>query len=153
MSMNIVSKLENGFLLVRVSGDFTLDGARSSFLDVLTTLKSCRARKVIFDCLQLKGAPSMMEYFKYSEFVASELSASGNAIEPQIAYVGIAPLIDKDKFAEARAASRTEKAESFDSMEAALGWLCIGSTNRVAVKRTSPSYVHLHLAPELIFQA
>jgi len=129
--MNLKFEMQKGILVARASGDFTLHDAQNSLLEILKTLESFKTKKVLVDCFQLKGVPSMMEYFKYSDFANDELAkplASGKHMDLQIAYVGSNSMINIDKFGEAVAADRADKAKAFDNMDDAINWLGIGST-------------------------
>ena len=70
MSMNIETCPELDFLRVNATGNFSLEEAKRTFLEMLEAVARHKVKKVLFDGRRLTGEPKVMERFYYGEFVA-----------------------------------------------------------------------------------
>lgn len=125
MTQEIVA--ENEFLRVRCSGEFCLESAKANFLLILEAIARYQQNRVLVDVRGLKGNPSTIERFEYSEFAASSLHtiAHGKYLVTRFAYLGEIPLIDSKRFGELVARNRgmNVRAHVTSEMEDALRWL------------------------------
>jgi len=102
-------EMKKGCLIVQLAGDFALDEAYDRFLEMLNLVDTHNTKKVLVDCLQVKGTPSVTERFSYAKFCVDELWKHAQTTklgELQFAYVGVEPLIDKDEFGQMVATNR-----------------------------------------------
>jgi hypothetical protein len=63
---------ESGLLSAIGSGEFSLEGSKQVFLEMLAAVAQYKAEKVIFDGRKLRGTPNELERFLYAEFAARE---------------------------------------------------------------------------------
>ena len=116
---------ESGTLTVMAAGEFSLDSAKGAFTEMLVAVAQYRAERILFDGRNVKGSPYDMERFLYGEFAAEETARLCKKYElrPRFAYVIIAPLRDPNGYGETVALNRGMKVKTFETPEAALGWL------------------------------
>jgi hypothetical protein len=115
-------EMRREYLYAQVTGVFVrLDEFIKTYLKVLERADSYAATKILVDCLQLKGTPERMDYFKFGEFVATE---ARTRLSRKSALVGTPPMFDKEHFGELVANNRGEKeTKVFGRIEDALKWL------------------------------
>jgi len=134
MTMKLEICPESGFLRVGATGEFSLEEARRTFLEMLEAVALHKVGKVLFDGRALVGEPEMMERFYYGSFVARAIGESlrhGKLSGPtQIGYVLEEPILDPQKFGESVAVNRGMFLKIFDNLPDALGWLGILSANK-----------------------
>jgi hypothetical protein len=127
-AMGMVLKIipEPGLLHVLAAGEFSLEEAKTTFLEILDAVLQYGSQKILFDLLQLKGEPEIMERFYYGEFAAMEtrkLIKCGYL--PKFAYLCTAPLCDPHKFGETVAVNLGMNVKTFDNLEEASKWLML----------------------------
>ena len=126
MSMLIKVTAEPRFLRVISSGYFNLAEAEKTFLEVIATVAIHKADKVLFDGREVKGEPTIIQRFYYSDFaartVAEYAAASGNPA-PWFAYVLEEPVLDPNRFGEKVARNRGMNMKVFDNLKEAFTWL------------------------------
>jgi hypothetical protein len=66
-------RLESGFLNVAAMGEFSLQEAERTFLEMLEAVARYKVEKVLIDGRRLTGAPETMERFYYGEFAADSV--------------------------------------------------------------------------------
>jgi hypothetical protein len=122
----------SGLLNVVASGEFSLDSAKRSFVEILLAVAQYRAEKVLLDGRSVKGEPAAMQRFLYGEFAAKETGklTKEHGIAPQFAYVIHAPLRDPQRFGETVAVNRGMNVKTFETLEDACQWLGIGTTEK-----------------------
>jgi len=123
MSMKLEICPELGFLTVRAVGEFSLEEAGRTFLEMLEAVARHNVRKVLFDGRGLVGEPKTMERFYYGEFAARAVAAAAAARFTQFAYVLEEPVLDPWRFGEMVAVNRGMFVKAFDNQEDALEWL------------------------------
>jgi hypothetical protein len=131
--MDIIIRPESGFLHVGAMGDFSLDEAKRTFLEMLEAVERYKVKKVLFDGRRLKGAPEIMERFYYGEFAAASVwkfVARGVSPATKFAYVLKEPVLDPQRFGETVAVNRDMLVLAFDNLTDALGWLDIAPANK-----------------------
>ena len=126
MGMTIATTAEPQFLRVITGGDFSLEEAERTFLEVLGVIAVHRAAKVLFDGREVSGEPTTIQRFYYGDFAARAVARyareSGNPA-PQFAYVLVEPVLDPARFGETVAVNRGMNIKAFDNLPQALDWL------------------------------
>jgi hypothetical protein len=117
---------ESGVLRVIAAGEFSLEEARRTFLEILDAVAQQKAEKILFDGRELKGDPETMERFFYGEFAAQAVAKYtrqyGAPRAPQFAYVLQEPVLDPRRFGETVAVNRGMRVKVFDNLDDALVW-------------------------------
>ena len=120
---------ESGVLNVEASGEFSLEEAKRTFLEMLQAVVQYQAAKVLFDGRNLKGEPAHIERFYYGYFAATEsihlMTQYGMSQAPQFAYVIKEPLRDPGRYGETVAVNRGMNVKTFETLEEALEWLAV----------------------------
>ncbi|MGO9246780.1 MAG: hypothetical protein ACLP0A_05575 [Verrucomicrobiia bacterium] len=136
MSMNIETCPELDFLRVNATGNFSLEEAKRTFLEMLEAVGRHKAEKVLFDGRRLTGEPNTMERFYYGEFAAQAVRRfADRGVSPatHFAYVLEEPVLDPRRFGETVARNRGLFVKAFDNLEDALGWLEIAPADKPEV--------------------
>jgi hypothetical protein len=128
MSMKLEICPDLAFLRVRAVGEFSLEEAGRTFLEMLEAVARHKVRKVLFDGRGLVGEPKTMERFYYGEFAARAVAASA-VPRTQFGYVLEEPLRDPWRFGESVAVNRGMFVKTFDNQEDALEWLGVSPVN------------------------
>ena len=132
MSLRICA--EAGVLRVMATGEFSLEEAQRTFLEMLEAMVRHQTDKVLFDGRELKGNPDTIERFLYGKFaadaVARYLTEGDVPRAPQFAYVLQEPVLDPQRFGETVAVNRGMRVKAFDNLEDALGWLRLAPANK-----------------------
>lgn len=127
MSMNIECRLDNGLLHAVNSGEFSLEEAQRTFLELLEIVKLESANKILLDGREVSGNPIVVERFYYGEFVANsveQLVTNGwKGVPPQFAYVLHEPLLDPLRLGETVAVNRGMNVKAFTNTKEATQWL------------------------------
>ena len=109
-----------------VVGDFSLEAAKSGFLEILDAAGRHGTKKILVDGRELKGEPEVIHRFIYSTFAAAEVAkyvVEHRVGSPQFAYVLREPVLDPQRFGETVAVNRGMRVKVFDDLEDALNWL------------------------------
>jgi hypothetical protein len=133
MDMSLEIRPESGFLHVDVMGEFSLQEAKRTFLEMLEAVAQHQVEKVLLDGQRLKGDPTTMERFYYGEFAADavrQFEDRGVSVATQFAYVLQEPQLDPQRFGETVAVNRGMFVKAFDNLEDALEWLGIAPANK-----------------------
>lgn len=128
MSMKLEICPDAAFLRVRAVGEFSLEEARRTFLEMLEAVARHPVRKVLFDGRGLVGEPETMERFYYGQFAARAVAASAVPFT-QFGYVLAEPLLDPWRLGENVAVNRGMLVKTFDNQEDALEWLGVSPVN------------------------
>jgi hypothetical protein len=132
--MDIILEIrpESGFLNVGAMGEFSLQEAKRTFLEMLEAVARYKVKKVLFDGRRLTGAPETIERFYYGEFAANSVKFKdrGGSADTKFAYVLKEPVLDPQRFGETVAVNRGMLVMAFDNPEDALGWLGIAPPNK-----------------------
>jgi hypothetical protein len=118
-------RFESDLLKIEASGAFSLEEAKSAFLDILAAVAQYRATKVLLDGRSVMGKPREFERFLYGEFAAQECMrlVDTHRVVPRFAYVLHEPLRDPERYGEIVAVNRGMLVKTFDTSEDALDWL------------------------------
>jgi len=114
-------------------GEFSLEEAKRTFLELLEAVARHQVKKVLFDGRRLTGDPDTLERFYYGKFAADAvLQFKDRGVSPstQFAYVLKEPVLDPQRFGETVAVNRGMLVKTFDNLEDALGWLGIAPANK-----------------------
>ena len=125
---------ESGFLKVGAVGEFSLEEATRTFLEMLEAVAQHKVEKVLFDGRGLVGEPRTIERFYYGTFaartVAESIERGRFSRSPQFAYVLEEPVLDPQKLGETVAVNRGMFVKVFGNLPDALGWLRISPANK-----------------------
>jgi len=124
--MTLVITPEAGFLRVTASGEFSLQDATRTFVELLDAVARYGRVKVLFDGRQILGEPATMERFYYGEFAArsvAQFALHRKAGMPRFAYVLRPPVLDSSRLGETVALNRGMSVKAADSIDDAFAWL------------------------------
>jgi hypothetical protein len=114
-------------LNVSAAGEFSLDEAKRTFLEIIDSIRANGSEKVFFDGRDIIGNPLVIERFYYGEFVADVVENLRRSPEydgvPQFAYVLSEPVLDPQRLGETVAVNRGVNVKVFDNVPDALQWL------------------------------
>ena len=132
MNMLLRTRTEPGSLHAKVSGPFSLDEAKRTFLEILEAIVQHKMDKVLIDGREIEGEPTTIERFIYSEFAATATRMLRERMAlpkpPQFACVLQEPVLDPMRFGETVAVNRGMHVKVFDDLEDALRWLGVEKT-------------------------
>ena len=126
MSMQLEMRPESGVLNVDATGQFSLNEAKRTFLEMLEAVALHKTGRVLFDGRKLLGKPESLERFYYGEFAAKsvrDFAARGVSGGTRFAYVLSEPVLDPKRFGENVAVNRGMLVKAFDNPEEARQWL------------------------------
>jgi hypothetical protein len=126
MSMQLDIRQDGDLLEVRATGEFSLEEAQQTFLDVMDVVALHKTKRVLFDGRAITGNPRIMERFYYGEFAAATVAQSrtrGRSGATRFAYVLKEPVLDPERFGVTVAVNRGMLVEAFDNPEEARAWL------------------------------
>jgi len=122
---------EAGFLRVVVTGEFCLEEAQRTFLDIIDAVAKYKTDKILFDGREIVGEPHSIERFYYGAFTAEmchkHLYKAEYRIVPMFAYVLKEPVLDPRRFGETVARNRGMIVKAFDNLNEAQEWLGLTS--------------------------
>src|SRR5215831_13043997 len=123
MSIRQEMHFESGLLKVEASGEFSLEEAERTFLEMLQAVAQYHAEKILFDGRKVKGNPAHIERFFYGYFAATETSRLiakyGLHKPPRFAYVMHEPLRDPLRYGQTVAENRGMNVKTFETPEEA----------------------------------
>jgi hypothetical protein len=124
--MIVEMRIEAEFLHVTVAGKFSMEEAKSKFLEVLDTTVQHKIKKVLFDARDLTALPGTLDLFSFATFGAEEVlrCAERSPIysAPRLALI-FKPPLDEVRFGENVAANRGVAVKMFCEPEDAMKWL------------------------------
>ena len=127
MAITLRITVQPGVLFVLAQGEFSLDEAKQSFLDIIDSMEQNQSRKVLFDGREITGMVDVIERFYYGEFMAAALDrlkkSSRYDGNPQFAYVLREPILDPLRLGETVAVNRGANVKVFDNVREAREWL------------------------------
>jgi len=113
-------------LEVHATGEFSLDEAKRTFLEMMDAVELQRTKRVLFDGRSMTGNPATLERFYYAEFAAATVAQAktrSKSGKTQFAYVLKEPVLDSEKFGETVAVNRGMFVKAFDNLEDVFAWL------------------------------
>lgn len=129
MSMNCDITRDEGFLRVRLAGEFSVTEANDCAVNMFESVVEHGIQKVLVDCLQLEGEPTILQRFVHATFAArtmDQFAANDILRSTRFAYVGQEPLINRYTFGASVAINRGIIVKVFSSEDEALEWLKVG---------------------------
>ena len=130
MDMTLEIRPEPEFLNLRATGEFSLEEAKRTVLEMLEAVAESKATKVLFDGRKIKGEPATIERVYYGEFAAFSVSESSRLAGTKFGYVLLEPVRDPRKLGEMVAVNRGMLVKVFDNLGDALEWLEGAPANR-----------------------
>jgi hypothetical protein len=131
-----------GSLRAVVSGEFSMDEAKRTFLEILDAVAHHRAGKVLVDGRELKGEPKTIERFLYGSFAAHAVATHPKGGPPrasQFAYLLREPIFEPQRFGETVAVNRGMWVRSLGNPDEALEWLGWGAADQTPQARRESS--------------
>jgi hypothetical protein len=112
-------------LNAKLTGQFNLDEAQNSFVELLESVKREKTDKVLVDGTAMTGEPEMFERFLYGAFAAIAVSEFNQdpSVRIKFAYALKPPLLDAERFGESMAVKRGMDVKAFESIQEARAWL------------------------------
>jgi len=117
--MDLILQPRDGFLLATAVGEQSVDEALQICRDMLDSAARLGVRKILFDCLALKGDLSAEERFELGRSIAEFCQQRFRV--PAIALIGKPPCVTG--YAARVAANRGVTMETFSDRERGLDWL------------------------------
>lgn len=117
---------ESGVLNAVLTGKFSLEEAKRTFLEILEDVALQKSEKVLIDGRTLVGDPEYIERFYYGQFAAEMVMSfrdRGIPAGTPFAYVLIEPVLDPKRLGETVAVNRCMNVKAFENPEEALKWL------------------------------
>jgi hypothetical protein len=140
MGMCVSIGAGSGLLRAIVTGEFALEEAQRTFLEILEILEAVARHstdKILLDGRELTGEPTTIQRFLFSAITAHAVMSYRRAHRAsralQFAYVLQEPVLDPQRFGETVAVNRGMWVKVFDNPEDALGWLRDAPANTPAV--------------------
>ena len=134
MGMSLSLDAGSEVLRVIATGEFSLEAAEQTFLELLDAVARHKSEKVLFDGRALKGDPGTIHRFLYGKFAADAvvryIREGRVSRAPQFAYVLQEPVLDPQRLGETAAANRGMRVKAFDNPKDALGWLSVAPTTK-----------------------
>jgi hypothetical protein len=137
--MGMILRICAGFewLHVVITGEFSLEEAKRTFLEMLDAVAQHKTAKLLLDGRELQGEPTTIQRFLYGEFAAYAVARyrreHGLSHILQCAYVLHEPVLDPQRFGETVAVNRGMWVKAFDNPEDALVWLGVAPVNKPEV--------------------
>jgi hypothetical protein len=126
MSMKLDIQARGDLLAVDATGEFSLEKAQRTFLEMMEAVALHKTNRVFFDGRSIIGNPSTIERFYYAAFAAAtaeQYKRHGRCGAIRFSYVLKEPVLDPEKFGETVAVNRGMCVKAFDNPEEALAWL------------------------------
>jgi hypothetical protein len=125
MAMELVFEPREGYLYATITGQFELAAAEAATARLLQGCVDRQQPKALVDIRRVQGHISDTQRFRYSETVATQVAAVGQAAGGplRLAYLGWEPVIDAQRFGVTVAYNRGVRILVTDSLDEALAWL------------------------------
>ena len=115
--------LEEDFLLISASGNYSLLKANNLFIVAIDNAVSQSRSKIFIDVTDIAGFISFFDRFRYAEFLSKYTEKHALGKVRRIAVVGKEPIVDKYRFGETVAINRGTNVRVFTDMSQALIWI------------------------------
>jgi hypothetical protein len=119
---------ESDLLNAVITGEFSLEEAKRTFLEILEAAAHLKSKKVLIDGRTLAGKPEVIERFYYGHYAAETVMSyedRGVRAGTPFAYVLHEPVLDPKRFGEMVAVNRYMNVKAFENPEEALKWLAV----------------------------
>lgn len=132
MRVEFTNHADQGFLEATLSGDFSLEEAERTFVQIVQSAIEHKVARVLVDAQGVQGEPTALQRFCYGEFAAKvvrELYSVTGLRAPTFAYLMSHPVLDARRLGENVAANRGLAVKAFDSAADAFKWLGLAQTS------------------------
>ncbi len=126
MKITLSFEMRQNYMFVKATGVFSVQDAIDTIPKALATADSFGATRILVDCLELTGAPSVADYYQYSKSVAAEFLKTSRISMKKVyraAYVAKPPIFDEHLFIELVALNRGATVKLFENTTDAIAWL------------------------------
>jgi hypothetical protein len=125
MGMDVRITPEAGFLRAVLSGEFSLDEAKRTFVAVVQAVAEYKIKKILVDGREITGEPEGIERFYYGKYAADICHEHLYKVRlvPRFAYVLTPPVLDPWRFGETVAVNQGMIVKAFEDIEDAVEWL------------------------------
>src|SRR5262245_19932982 len=134
MGMSLRICAVQGLLRVIATGEFSLEEAKRTLLEMLDAVARHQTEKILLDGRELTGEPDTIHRFLYGEFAAHTVMRYRTERPVphalRFAYVLQEPVLDPQRCGETVAVNRGMWVKAFDNLEDALGWLRLAPANK-----------------------
>ena len=133
MDISVDIRPASGLLHVGAMGEFALQEAKRTFLEMLEAVARYKAEERPLRWSETDRRSTTIERFYYGEFVAGAVLPCQDreiARGTKFAYVLQEPVLDPQRLGETVAVNRGMLVMAFDNLEDALGWLGIAPANK-----------------------
>ncbi len=133
MAMNLQVFVESDRIRAVVTGEFSLEDAKRTFLELMDVVVRHKMEKVLIDGRDLKGNLTVMERFYFGGFTADTVDANvldGKVHNPQFAYILSEPVIDPYRLGESVAMNRGMRIKMFEDADKAIQWLGLAPSGK-----------------------
>src|SRR5437868_15268190 len=115
--------VEEDFLLISASGNYSLLKANNLFKLSIDNGLSYNKSKILIDVSNITGSIPFFDRFKFAEFLSSYRTKHALEKVHRIAVVGKEPIVDKERFGEKVAKNRGTNVRVFTDMTEASIWI------------------------------
>ena len=115
--------LEEEFLLISASGNYSLLKANNLFKLAIDNGLSHNKSKILIDINHITGSIPLFDRFQYAEFLSKYRTKHALGKVKRIAVVGKEPIVDKERFGETVATNRGVNVRVFTDMSEASIWI------------------------------
>src|SRR5215469_12068451 len=126
MSMLAQIQHKSDILNAVLTGTFSLDEAKRTFLEILDAVALQKSKGILIDGRTLVGKTEVIERFFYGQFTAEMVISyedRGVSAGTPFAYVLKEPVLDPKRFGETVAVNRCMIVKAFENLDEALKWL------------------------------
>ena len=127
MSLTIQITVTPKVLYALSEGEFDMEDAKRTFLEIVDALIDSHSEKVLFDGRGITGNPQTIERFYYGEFVATSFrrpTDEGAIVgSPRITYILTPPVLDAERLGETVAVNRGLDVKAFHNLAEGIAWL------------------------------
>jgi hypothetical protein len=121
--MSVDFERRKGYLYAALQGGFDLAQAMGAYRQVLQTAARERTFRVLLDCVQMTGNPTMDERREFGVFMAEEQAGQAALGELQVAILAAVPAMDPGRYLQTVANNRGVRVRTSDSLQELLSWL------------------------------
>ena len=115
--------VEEDFLLISASGNYSLLKANNLFKLAIDNGLSHNKSKILIDVTDITGSIPFFNRFQYAEFLSKYKAKHALGKVRRIAVVGKEPIIDKERFGETVATNRGTNVRVFADIPTASIWI------------------------------
>jgi hypothetical protein len=125
--MRVKTSARSKLLFVITEGEFTLDEAKRTLIEVIKAVNENGSEKVLFDGRTISGEPTVIERYFFGEFAAYNSLRANRGVQfakaPKFAFLLHQPVLDPHRLGETVAINRGMNVKAFDNLLEAAAWL------------------------------